>query len=216
MERYISDLHHNPGDKIHPALLKACLECYEDNLPLVIVGDLLNLVPLGLSAWTSSTEGRRTIFSITAELPKNTTLILGNHEGRLSWAKTLFPNVSIYREVVLGDDNRRKLVLHGHQLTQWRALSWVADDVTEWLTTTSLTRHWWYEFCKRRGWMPGSFPTPRALKIHLFAWAALAWYGLQKQASMIICGHSHDAMEWHPGNLPVTVIDLGVAQERVL
>ena len=204
----ISDLHLNPGDEF-PMLNLA------DDDTLVINGDLLNILPLGFKAWDTQL-GFYTLSSIAAHTPSDSIVIAGNHEGRLAWVHQLFytfRKFTIARSYEVGP----YYFEHGHKrMPDWWFLRHIADDITEWATSNPLFRSCWFEFCKRRGWMPGSYPpNPKAEEIIGFYWANCFRHSI-KSGKIWVVGHSHIKAELLPPGVKGGVIDLGKAEVRKL
>jgi UDP-2,3-diacylglucosamine pyrophosphatase LpxH len=212
-----SDWHLNPGDKM--------AHWTKQDYPMVtdigLVGDIINVLPLGMKTWRT-TEGRTTIESIvrlTEVAPVH--FIFGNHEGRLSWLKSLFkdnPEVQISRNLEIEINGEKWWIEHGHKFTEWWLLRHVADDVVEWLTTTPLTRKLWYRFCVKMGWLPGQYLSTKLDRQEKYEEITIAYWAFlmsaaRKRRMGYIVGHSHTRATLEPPY--ANVIDLG-AREKIV
>ena len=186
-----SDLHLNPGD-VFPN--------YTGLDYLIVNGDLLNILPLGMNQWRTD-AGKRTCQSIAAGLPKKHCLIYGNHCGRLSWMKELLEEpfgLNVQRQLdFIDDDDKIWHFEHGHRFTQWWILRHGADDVVEWLTSNSATRQWWFKFCVKKGWIPSKYmhdwegnPVSKWRKLVGHYWAMILTQAFNTGKNYVV-GHSH-------------------------
>jgi len=209
MDRYaLSDSHLDPGNKF--------TDYSYLNGQLIIVGDLLNILPLGIKQWQAP-EGSYTIQSIVSGLPENHCILLGNHEGRLSWLQELFEgyDVKIARKLDITIDSKRWHFEHGHKFTEWKFLSYFADDWVEWATTTPIVRSWWYKFCVKQGWIPSKYmhdwkgnPVSGYQKLVGGYWAMVLAYAYEHNCNMVV-GHSHTKCYIDVKKHDIEVIDLG-------
>ncbi len=193
-----SDWHLNPG-VVFPENLISLKKLY-------LVGDMFNIIPLGMGQWRTY-EGRRTVDSIVNHIPADSTFIAGNHEGRLSWLKELlsaYPHIRVMRS----DVSQNYKFIHGHQYTDWKVWAIGADDITEWLTTNALTRKLWYKFCVSQGWLPSKYANPgREYEPIVGAYWAMILRQAHKEHLSFVVGHSHQRCDietpW------IKIIDLG-------
>lgn len=206
-----SDWHLNPGERM-PHWTK---QDYPEVTDIVLNGDLLNILPLGIRQWQTS-EGRTTVESI-ARLTEvaRVHFIFGNHEGRLSWVKSLFrdyPKVEFHRNLPIEFNDEKWWVEHGHRFSEWWLLRHIADDIVEWLTTNPLTRRLWYSLCVWRGWLPSKYLNPDVEKYKdtvIDCWA-LAMRAARKKRVCYIVGHTHTRATLSPPY--AWVVDLGARQ----
>lgn len=129
------------------------------------LGDLVPVVPGGLSRWETP-AGLKTIDSIAHACNKGI-FCVGNHEGRKEWMEWLFrryPWIQIVNELRITRGGQTHIFKHGHQYTDWRVWALGADDITAFVTSVPWLRDKWYEFCRWKGWMPGSDYTGRQVK----------------------------------------------------
>lgn len=205
MLRIISDLHMNPGDKVPDNL--ADKFCGANSNIHILLGDIINVLPLGMGVWRTE-DGVATIKDIIGKLMPDY-WVFGNHEGRMAWLRELLkPYVGI--KVIRSLDIGRYHFEHGHKLTEWWLLRHIADDLVELATNNALTRKWWYDFCKKRGWMPGSFPhNPKDLRG--FYWA-MAFRASVKSEKIYVVGHSHVRVDIMPKEILGGVVDIGAGQ----
>jgi len=224
-EAYVtSDLHIEPDGFGLQFLESFCEEA--SNARAILNGDGLNILPHGLGAW-KTTQGYNTIRHFEATVEKYLPLhgldyVLGNHEGRKSWVEELIqghPLIRLHRYLDLQFPGRSGISLvdtyhfeHGHRFTEWRVLSWFADDIVEWATTNALTRRWWYEFSRRMGWMPGSHPRKKEPnEWHGIYLGLVYWDAIRREATYNVTdvvGHSH-IFAYVPTEFGVRVIDCG-------
>lgn len=185
----ISDIHLDPGQR------------YTGNLHgvKVINGDTFNILPYGMREWRT-VEGMETAQSLVDTVDDDAVFILGNHEGRLSWLRELVPNHACVRSLDIGPYHFE----HGHRFSEWRWLSYMADDLVEWLVTNPLTRGIWWRFCLSKGWMATGLPESdhRYSQMVSAVWGWAAYEG-QKRGKVMVIGHTHCPARWD------NLIDLG-------
>jgi len=221
----ISDIHINPGELIKdicPNLLdmfaqaKAIKRNFGKRVLVLLNGDILNILPLGMKSWRVP-KGRKTIESIVLEAPREDFFwLFGNHCGRITWLRELvkpYPWVKIARNLDFEIGDKAYHAEHSHRWTEWFFLRWFADDFTEWITTNPLTRKYWYEFCKRQGWLPGSYPpNPRVDEIVGYHWGNMLRLSV-RQGRIWVIGHTHRRVDLLPPDIKGGVIDLGAREE---
>ena len=188
-----SDFHLNPGD-IFPK------PEFDREPDLVILnGDMRDFLPLGIKAWDTP-EGHLTIQSLHSALGDYETVdLMGNHEGRFSWLceSNEGSHFVSMRELTIKAKPLPYHFEHGHKLTEWWLLRHIADDWVEWITTHPIIRQRWYNFCVKRGWLPGHYmhsldgnPVPKYPHI-----VGLYWWRVFKKAQEkgmnYVVGHSH-------------------------
>lgn len=185
----ISDIHLDPG-QTYPGDLHGVH---------ILNGDTFNILPYGMREW-KTLKGMLTVQSLTDAIDPETVFIVGNHEGRLSWLQELVPDHRVVRSL----DFPPYHFEHGHRFSEWRWLSYVADDLVEYLTTNPLTRKLWWKFCLSKGWMatglPHSSDKHNRLVELVWSWAS---YEATKAGMVYVIGHTHEPADL--GN----VIDLG-------
>ena len=205
---FTSDVHLNPGD--------------EFNLPIppvdafVFVGDIFNVLPGGM-CWWRTLEGWQTIGSLrnAVRYIPEVYFVVGNHEGRFSWAKELLKDTDfvVVRELNLAGIHFE----HGHKFTEWFVLRYIADDIVEWLTSNWLLRRSWYWFSRKMGWMPGNIKDAKPKKYHSvvgLAWAAALHTAYKRNWKTLVLGHTHTKADISTDF--VHLIDCGCRQVQVI
>ena len=185
---------------------------------LTVVGDILDILPLGMQEWRT-TAGRKTCESVARGLPKDHMVLMGNHEGRLSWLRELLDPLDVVTDRTLDittGDGKKFRFEHGHKYTEWSLLRYVADDVVEWATSNKLTRKLWYRFCAEQGWMPSKYANPGKKYEAIVGgyWAMVLRQAHKDNISRII-GHSHIGCDIST-QFGIRVIDLGRAELKEL
>lgn len=199
----ISDIHLDPGNRWTRDLT------HLDKL--VIVGDAFNVLPYGWKRWQEE-DARATVRSLLSLIPKDSVFVFGNHDGRLSWLKTLVAPFPAVRQLDLEIQGRRFRFMHGHQFTYWRILAPIADEFVETLVGCSLTRKAWYDFSKSKGWMATGMPpgNPKYAAMLITAWGWAMKEALDKKTNLVM-GHTHT--RWFSWTQSYTVTDLGAGEE---
>ena len=181
----VADVHLNPGDEFSLPIP----EVYA----FVFNGDILNVLPKGISDWRTY-EGWQTVQSLRAAVRfvPEVYFVIGNHEGRLSWAKELLrdTNFIVVRELDFAGIHFE----HGHRFPRWFLLHDFADDITEWMNSNWLLRRFWYWFSKKMGWMPGSIKSVKPEKYHSvigFYWAYALHEAYKHGWKTLVIGHTH-------------------------
>jgi metallophosphoesterase superfamily enzyme len=192
---------------------------------LVVAGDLLNLIPYGLSAWREP-PGRKTILQLSELIPpQGFDWIKGNHEASESWMRELLPDprvrVADSLELYLG--GRTWHIEHGHRFSYWKLLAPVADEVSELMA--KVCPGLWYGFMARMGWIPsrrmyseeflkGENPGKKYNDLVGYLWAQEIRWAAHHNKNLIV-GHSHTRADISL-HLGIDVVDCGARQEVVL
>ena len=202
-----SDWHLKPGEEMPDMTSK-----YKG---LIGVGDMLDLIPLGMKVWYTP-EGERTCRSVARNMKKITA---GNHDPKRNLRK-LFKHFNI-SDVQVEDnfDINGWHIEHGHKLTEWWLLSIGADKVVEFMTGWNGTlRNWWYHFCIKKGWMPAKYMSDGVVKeytespyenvpLQIKTYWEICIFHAQWLEKNLIVGHSHHS--YYTKWAEFKVIDLG-------
>lgn len=179
----VADLHVEPGEKPSWGARK---------LPnLFVLGDTFDFLPYGMNAWRTP-AGLYTIDATLATFPDETTVFVGNHEGRAGWleevVKGRFP---VVRELLIDVNGTPWLLKHGHQYSEWWLLRHIADDIVEWATTNVVTKNAWYALCQRMGWMASGDPQPEKYNSFVAAMWGFALREANTRGVHVAFGHTH-------------------------
>ena len=211
-----SDWHYNPGDRF-PISYHLPEEVQRADI-IVLVGDMLNFLPLGIKAWRDD-MGRITIASLHDMLAHHEAIyVFGNHEGKFSYLKEAVEGThikavrdyTIYKKEGLND-----VCIHGHQLTpDWGILAPIADDFVE--LAVKYFPQQWYNFCVKQNWLPSHYGNPVSYKLLLLYWFRWCMEAAKDNCNYII-GHSHHkAHIVTPEKEMPDVIDLGTGEWHLI
>lgn len=205
-----SDFHLNPNDALTKPQ-QAFLELgREPKTRLVINGDLLNLIIWGPDAYWHSPV----LSDFKQHIPPwGLDLVTGNHEGRLSWAKSLFADcpqvqVRVARSLDLKLEGQKWHFEHGDKFSpDWGILRWLYDWSAE--TAAGVNRGLWLRFCRHMGWIPselkkahrispftsGSKESDKYCRATILTWARALDWAARHQTNLAI-GHTHRGEVW--------------------
>ena len=197
--RAISDIHLSPGDEYPSVDLHG---------PLVLVGDVFNILPWGIKAWRTL-KGIRTVNSLLDCLDDDAVFISGNHDP-YGWLQELVPDYRVERRYQVDGWT----FMHGHQFApDWHYLSFVAPQFQEFMLSHVWTAKLWYWYCKRQGWMAtGTTESNKKYE----EMVSMVWGMANKYAhdhGNLCIGHTHSRMTFQDDF--VKIVDCG-ANELVI
>lgn len=183
------DYHFRPGEEC-PDMF------YEDYRGLLVFQEVFEIIPLGIDAWRTD-SGRYTVSSFARNLPPHGCfMVLSNHDGRRKWLQEIVRdyNIVVCEDLDIVTVDRIYHFEHGHKLTEWKVLSWGADDVVQFMTGwNKYLRNWWYSFCRWKGWIPSYTADNKAKYSAVLGlyWANCLREVHKRKNTTYVVGHSH-------------------------
>lgn len=200
-----SDFHLNPNDSLTKPQ-RAFLELGKEPKTLTVInGDFLNIIIWGPDAYW----GSPVLSDIKQHIPPwGIDYIVGNHTGKLAWAKRLFadcPQVRVARSLDLKLEGQNWHFVHGDRFSpDWGLFRWLYDWGAE--TAAGINRGLWLRFCRRMGWIPSELKKARRIspnsresdkycRATVLTWARALDWAARHQTNLAI-GHTHRGDVW--------------------
>lgn len=186
-----SDSHCQP-DKLSPNVVYIVDKARKEKEPLVAVGDLFDLLPLGYDAFVGC-KAIQEFVELLDGYPLE--YVAGNHDP-YRWVKKLFApydNISVHKRLDAYGFHFR----HGHGWSaDWRILRHFASGLVEFMT--DYFPRPWYWLSKRMGWIPSAKkPIENEESTEYNKAIARVWDNATKHAQRhgitVIIGHTHAA-----------------------
>lgn len=151
-----SDTHCEPSQRLPPAAYVVARKARELRVPLILNGDILDLVLWGKDAYQASPAVKDIIGWAYLQ---DVHFVVGNHEGLIGWVRELFRDSDVH--VVKCWDCRVNGVLwhaeHGDRYSlDWGHFKWLFVGLAEVMLRVAPKA--WLRFCKR--WRPGPIKPP--------------------------------------------------------
>ena len=186
-----SDAHIPPNGAIPLVIYTLANECYHAKKPFILNGDTLDLIIHGLEAYRKglAVKGLRTLLCMV-----DTYIIVGNHEVRANWLKTLFKGVKSIKVVNSLDIEVRGCkwhIEHGDRYSlDWSWLRPVYTKVA--LIMIVMAPGLWLRICRR--WRPSALEQAGERDKYTRLTGLIRYNALNDailRKSSVIIGHTH-------------------------